>query len=164
MLLHWSSPDAPVRWSSIAPTAITPRAAAGEGTNGWRPSLPIEATTVMPSGARIRGGRYSGRWRLAPVRDAWQGHAMIGSGPTASFTLSYVGGSLALIGDVWPQGGTGRIVIDGQARTISAHSAIPHARRVLFRIARRAGRHRLTIRVLSGMLPVEGLAISNRRR
>ena len=45
---HESSPGRPERCTSHALTAITPSPAAGEGTR-VPPSLPIEATTTMPS-------------------------------------------------------------------------------------------------------------------
>jgi len=131
---------------------------AGGSTGPW-----AMATTVMPTGTRIPGARYSGAWRLARVRRAWQGHARIGS-KGAGLRLSFVGGTLAIVGDVWPQGGAARVTLDGSARTISAHSAVPHARRVLFRVRERSGHHRLTISVLSGVVPIEGLAIAARRR
>jgi len=135
------------------------RAASTAGlTSDW-----ATASTVMPTGARVSGGRYRGHWRLARVRDAWAGHALVGSNGS-SFTLSYVGGALEIIGDVWPQGGRARVTLDGKSRTISLHSARPHARHVLYRAMVASGRHRLVITVLRGIVPIEGLAITNRRR
>jgi hypothetical protein len=127
-------------------------------TSGW-----ASATTIMPSGIQVPGGRYRGPWRQAKVRDAWEGHANIGSAG-ATFTASFVGGSVAIIGSVWPQGGSARVVLDGTTRVISLRSARPHARQVVFRATLRAGTHHLTVRVLRGTVPVEGLAIANRQR
>jgi hypothetical protein len=127
-------------------------------TSGW-----AVGTTVVPTGVSLPGGSYRGRWRLAKVRDAWEGRAKIGS-RGATFTASFVGGSVAIIGSVWPQGGRARLALDGSTRVISLRSAPPHARRVVFRATLSPGRHRLTIRVLQGTVPVEGLAITNRQR
>jgi hypothetical protein len=126
--------------------------------SGW-----ATATTVIPTGIHAPGGRYRGPWRLAKVRSAWEGRANIGS-KGATFTASYVGGTVAVIGSVWPHGGLARVVLDGTARVVNLRSARPHARRVLFRAALPSGRHHLAIRVLSGTVPVEGLAIANLRR
>jgi phosphatidylinositol-3-phosphatase len=121
------------------------------------------AKSVIPSAPRIPGARFSAHWRRAPVRDAWTGHALVGS-KGASMTLSYVGGTLELIGDVWPQGGRARVTVDGRTRTISLRSQRPHARRVIYRAALRAGSHRLSVSVLSGVVALEGAAITNRER
>jgi hypothetical protein len=128
-------------------------------TSGW--SL---AQTVMPTGARVSGARYRGRWRLARVRDAWERHALIGSAPGSSLRLSYTGGTLQLVGDVSPQGGRARVTLDGRSRTINLRSARPRARRVLYRAQRPPGRHRLVVQVLGGVVGIEGLAITARRR
>jgi hypothetical protein len=37
-------------------------------------SVPATATTVFPSGARVAGGHFAGRWQLDRRRGAWQGH------------------------------------------------------------------------------------------
>ncbi len=135
------------------------RAIAASGlSSGW-----AAATTVFPTAARVPGARYHGRWRLARVRDAWDGHALVGS-TGASLTLAYFGGALQLIGDDWPQGGRARVTVDGRSRTISLRSARPHARQVLYSVALAPRRHRLVIRMLGGVVPLEGLAITNRQR
>jgi phosphatidylinositol-3-phosphatase len=120
------------------------------------------ARTVVPSRARLPGAHYRGSWRLARLRDGWNGHALIGS-RGASMTLGFRGGALALIGSVWPQGGRLRVTLDGRTRIVSLHSRVSHARRVLYRAALRAGPHRLTLRVTRGPVPIEGVAIANRR-
>jgi hypothetical protein len=125
-------------------------------TSGW-----AVASTVFPTAARVPGARYHGPWRPARVRDAWNGRALVGS-RAASMTLSYIGGTLQVIGDLWPQGGRARVTVDGRSHTISLYSARPHARQVLDRVALAPGRHRLAIGVLSGAVPLEGLAITNR--
>jgi hypothetical protein len=131
------------------------------GTSGLTSNW-ATAMTVIPTSTRVSGGRYRGEWRLARVREAWNRHALVGY-KGATFTLSYVGGALQIIGDVWPQGGRARVTVDGRSRTINLHSAPPHARRVLYSAALAAGRHRVVIRVLSGPVSIEALAITNRR-
>jgi hypothetical protein len=121
------------------------------------------AQTVVPSATRIARARYRGAWRLARFRDAWNGHALVGSAG-ARLTLAYVGGALAIIGDTSPRGGRMRVTVNGRSRTVRLRSSRPHARQVLFRATFRAGRHRLVIRILTGPVPIEAVAITNRRR
>ena len=118
----------------------------------------------MPTGLHPAGGHYRGAWHVRRVRSAWEGHAIVSSTAGARFTLRYTGGELALIGDRWPQGGRIRVTLDGHSHTINLHSARPHARQVLFLERVRSGHHRLTIRVLSGTVALEGLAIGSRTR
>ena len=135
------------------------RAVAADGDPGpWS-----SATTVVPTGLHPAGGHYRGAWHVRRVRSAWEGHAIVSSTAGARFTLRYTGGELALIGDRWPQGGRIRVTLDGHGHTINLYSARPHARQVLFLERVRSGHHRLTIRVLSGTVALEGLAIGSRR-
>ncbi len=135
------------------------RAVAADGDPGpWS-----SATAVVPTGVHPAGGHYRGAWHVRRVRSAWEGHAIVSSTSGAQFALRYTGGELAVIGDRWPQGGRIRVTLDGRSRTISLHSARPHARQVLFLARVRSGHHRLTIRVLSGTVALEGLAIASRR-
>jgi phosphatidylinositol-3-phosphatase len=131
------------------------------GANGL-PGSWTTATTVVPSPTRVPGARYRGSWRRAPLRDGWNRHALIGA-RGASMTLRFRGGTLELIGSVWPQGGLARVTVDGRTRTINLHSRVAHARRVVYRAALRAGSHRLTVRVIRGPIPIEGVGILNRR-
>jgi hypothetical protein len=109
------------------------------------------------------GARYRGRWRLARIRGAIEGHALVGS-PRASFALTYAGGSLEIIGARGPRDGVARVTLDGRSRTVHLHSAHPRAGAVVYRARVSTGRHRLTVRVLSGKLPLEGLAIAERQK
>jgi hypothetical protein len=120
------------------------------------------ASTVVPSAARLRGGRYRGNWRLTRVANAWQGRALVSSQAGSTFTLAYRGGAVTLIGRRWSGGGVARVTLDGATRTISLHSARNRARVVLYRSARRAGRHRLRLQVVSGSVAIEGVAIAAR--
>jgi phosphatidylinositol-3-phosphatase len=119
------------------------------------------ATTVMPS--RIPRGQYRGRWTTATTPGAWGGKAITGRSPGASYSVQFVGGSLSVVGETSPRGGLAQIMLDGKARTIRLHAARTQARRVLFASRLAAGRHRLQIRVIRGLVPLEGLAIANRR-
>ncbi len=135
------------------------RATATDGVAGsW-----ATATTVMPTGVRTHGERLTGSWDTARVPDAWEGQAIVSSSRGSTFTLRYAGGSLAIIGEEWPQGGLARVVLDGRGHTIDLHSTVTHPRRVLLRARLHSGRHRLTIRVLRGSVALEGLAVTARR-
>jgi hypothetical protein len=137
------------------------RAAPGDGGSPGRWS---SGQIVVPSGARAAGARLHGRWRYAGVRDAWQGHALIGSGRGSSYRLSYDGGALEIIASRWPQGGRATVSFDGRSRTIELRSRRPHARQLVYRSpAARIGRQTITITVRSGVIPIEGLAILDRR-
>ena len=132
---------------------------ARSGTGRW-----ATATTVVPSGPHPRGAHYTGHWRLARVRDAWEGHALVGNRRGSTFSLAFVGAGLAVIGDVWPQGGVARVTLDGRTRTINLRSRRPHARQVIYRARLRPGHHQLRIAVVRGTVPIGGYAITNRRR
>ena len=96
------------------------------------------------------------------LRGAWEGRAIVSSTPGAQFTLRYVGGELAVIGERSPQGGRIRVTFDGRSHTVSLRSARTRTRQVLFLARARAGHHRLTLRVLSGPVALEGFAIASR--
>jgi hypothetical protein len=132
------------------------------GTNGISGDW-AATQTVVPSATRVAGARYRGRWRRARFRDAWNGHALIGSAGSSA-TLAFVGGALVIIGDISPRGGRMRVTIDGRSRTVSLRSSRRHARHVLFWAAVRPTRHRLVVRILAGPVPIEAVAIVNRKR
>jgi hypothetical protein len=130
-----------------------------------QPSAPVTTTTVVPSGVRPARGHYSAGWRVRRVRGAWQGRAILSTARGASFHLRYVGGSLAIIGEPSPAGGVARVTFDGRTRTIHLHATRRHTRRVIFRASVRRSRvNHVTVRVLRGMVAVEGYAITARRR
>jgi hypothetical protein len=118
------------------------------------------ATTVMPTGVKLAGGHYRGPWHIARVRKAWEGRAITGNSPDCRLTLSYRGGSLAVIGERGPHGGSARVTLDGHARTIALHSTRVRTRQVIYRARLSRGRHHLTITVLRGAVSLEGYAIS----
>ncbi|HEY4823495.1 MAG TPA: hypothetical protein VIH49_00495, partial [Solirubrobacteraceae bacterium] len=75
----------------------------------------------------------------------------------------YTGGELAVIGERSPHAGRVRVTFDGRSHTIDLHSARIQARRVLFLARAPVGHHRLTLRVLSGTVALEGFALESRR-
>jgi hypothetical protein len=119
------------------------------------------ATTVVPS--RIPHGQYRGHWVTTAVRGAWGGRAIMGLSPGATFSVRFAGGSLSIVGEVGPHGGTAQVTLDGKTTTVRLHAARPHTRHVLFAARLAGGRHRLRIRVVGPAVAIEGLAIANRR-
>jgi phosphatidylinositol-3-phosphatase len=120
------------------------------------------ATTVTPTGVHPKGGHYTGPWHVSTVNGAWEDRAIKSSKPGSKLTLRYVGGALEIIGERGPKGGRARVTFDGHGTTIGLHAAQAQARQVLYRRAATAGVHRLTLRVLSGVVALEGLAINSR--
>jgi phosphatidylinositol-3-phosphatase len=124
-------------------------------TSGW-----ATTTTTMPNGVAVTGGHYSGPWRIARERGAWENRARVCSSTSCGFTLAYRGGPLEIIGDRDPQGGVVRITLNGHTRTIALRSGRRRVRQVIFRAPSRAGRHHLTLRVVRGSVALEGFAIA----
>jgi hypothetical protein len=120
------------------------------------------ATTVTPTGVHPRGSHYTGRWHVSEVNGAWQGHAITSSTPNSKLTMRYIGGMLEIIGDCGPRGGRARVTFDGHSTTINLHAAPARTRQVLYARTAAAGAHRLTLKVLRGIVALEGLAISSR--
>ena len=134
-------------------------------TNLAGQSSPVmTSTAVVPSGVRPAGGHYSRGWKVHRVRGAWQGRAISSHVRGATLTLRYTGGSLALIGERSAPGGAARVTLDGRSRVLRLHArGRTQTRRVIYSRSFRAGRHRLTVRVLSGTVTLEGVAIRARR-
>jgi hypothetical protein len=122
------------------------------------------ATTVIPTGVSIPGGRFRGTWAVQRVSGAWGGRVIVGSGPGSTLALTFVGGSLEIVGSRWPRGGRAQVVLDGRAQTVDLSRRPPRSPIVVFSRGLRPGRHRLKITVLSGVVPIEGLAITSRQR
>ena len=128
-------------------------------------SAPAAVTSIVPSGVRPARGRYSGAWAVHRVRGAWQGRAIATAVPGAGFRLSYVGGSLAVIGERSPGGGVVRITFDGRTRLIRLYAPRRRTRAVIFRAAiRRTRVNQLALSVVRGSVAIEGYAITARRR
>jgi hypothetical protein len=118
--------------------------------------------TVVPSGIRPSKGRYDRDWSAVTARGAWLGRAIESSTPGATFTLTYAGATLNLIGETGPHGGTATVSLDGHRHTLHLHSATTHRRLLLTTFATGLGRHRLTITVAHGLVALEGYGISAR--
>jgi hypothetical protein len=121
------------------------------------------ADTVVPSGIRPSKGHYDRHWNTVKAGGAWLGRAIESSTGGATFTLTYTGGRLQLIGETGPKGGTVKVKLDGRTRTLHLHAAHTHRRMVLTTIGSgRLGRHHLTITVQHGQTAIEGYAIAHR--
>jgi hypothetical protein len=117
------------------------------------------ATTVFPTGTKIHGGHYHGPWRTVHERKAWQHTAKTCSAHSCRLTLTYTGRSIAVIGDKGPHGGRVRVLLDGHTKTINLHAEKTKARQVIFRGGGKSGPHKLSLKVLSGTVAVEGFGI-----
>jgi hypothetical protein len=126
-------------------------------------SVPAVVTSVIPSGVRLKGGRYSHGWTVHRVRGAWQGHAISSATPGATFSLRYRGGSLALIGEKLRGGGKARVTLDGRSSVVRLRSGKRRTRLVVFSRVVKSRTHRLTVTVLSGTVALEGVAVTARR-
>jgi hypothetical protein len=120
------------------------------------------ATTVVPTGIRPAKGHYGRHWRTVRRHGAWEGRAIQSATRGASFSLRYRGGSLSLIGEQTARGGTLRATLDGHARTLRLHVARLHRRRTLATFRLRAGVHHFKLRVLRGLVALEGYGIAAR--
>ena len=120
------------------------------------------ATTVVPSGARPAGGRFSGHWTLLRRRGAWAQRVMQTTSPGSALTLRFRGGTLALIGDLTAHGGVMRVLLDGHSHTVALDASRLHRRRVIFRAALRPGAHRLQLTDVRGLVALEGVAVTAR--
>jgi hypothetical protein len=118
------------------------------------------ATTVVPTGVKPHGGHYHGRWHVKHVKGAWEGKAITCSSKSCSFTLSYTGRAIAIIGERGPTGGSARVSAGGKSRTISLHGKKRKTRQVVYRAHGKAGRHKLTLKVKRGTVALEGFAIT----
>ena len=133
----------------------------GTGASGLAGAF-ATATTVTPIRRSPQRQPLHGLAGTSKVNGAWQGHAIKSSKPGSKLTLRYVGGALEIIGDRGPKGGRARVTFDGHSTTINLHAAHARTRQVLYRRAAGAGAHHLTLKVLSGVVALEGLAISSR--
>jgi phosphatidylinositol-3-phosphatase len=121
----------------------------------------VTATLVVPTVAKAPGAKLSGRWRSVQLAGAWQGRAEVGSGKHTSYTYSFTGGALSIVGSRSAAGGSASVVLDGSTTKIDLHSAKTKARVVIYHRNLATGAHKLTIRVLTGSVTVEGLAIAD---
>ncbi len=161
--LHWrtlrrSTTRHSLRYKGRTGTTYLFRVRAKIGNSGLTPWA--QAQTVMPSGVKISGGRYSGPWHLIGLRGAWEHQAMTCSSHRCTFTLRYRGGPLSIIGERTPHAGRARVTLDGHPRIVDLHARRTHTRTVIYVAPTSSGRHRLSVRVLSGTVRLEGFAIT----
>jgi phosphatidylinositol-3-phosphatase len=121
-----------------------------------------EATTIVPTAARVPGAHLSRGWRLLRRRGAWQQHALQTTRPGASLTLRYTGASVSLIGDRTARDGRLRITLNGRSRTFALGARRLRRRQILCTAKATPGVHRLTITDVRGLVALEGLAILDR--
>jgi phosphatidylinositol-3-phosphatase len=127
--------------------------------SGARSSV-ATATTVVPTGVKLHGGRYHGPWRIKHVKGAWEGRAITCSSTSCTFSLTFKGRAIAIIGERSPAGGSARVSLGGKTRTLKLHAKRPGMRQVVYRARGKAGRHTLTLRVTRGTVALEGFAIT----
>jgi hypothetical protein len=116
-------------------------------------------TTIVPSGASVHGGHYSGGWHLRRVKGAWNGHAEVASAVGARFTLRYSGGVSSLIGERTRSGGKATVTLDGHKHAVSFRGK-RSLRAVVFRGKAKNGHHTLSLRVTRGTVAIEGVGIA----
>ena len=135
------------------------RAIAGGHAGAWR-----RARVVLPTAARAPGAALAGHWRAAGVAGAWEGRAVIGTVKGSTYSDSFRGTWVGVIGGILPAGGRARVVLDGVVSDIDLRSAKHETRQVLFcRGGLSPAVHHLKVTVLSGEIPIEGLAIGDLR-
>ncbi len=118
------------------------------------------ATTVIPTGARPPGGHYGRGWSLHREARAWNGHAIVSKRPGATFRLRFTGTSISLIGDTGRRGGVARVTIGGITRRVHFSSRRRARRRIVYAMRLRPGAHHLRLKVLHGLVSIEGYAIT----
>ncbi len=130
------------------------RGITGSGTQG----LWASATTEVPSGVRVAGGRYHGPWVVHRTHGAWSGKTINCSARKCSFTLRFRGTSVAIIGRLLPRGGSAKVTLDGSSTRVTLRAAQRKDRAVIFQQLVGAGKHVLKLQVVTGPVSLEGFA------
>jgi hypothetical protein len=120
------------------------------------------ATTVVPSGAKPSKGKYKGSWKQVKRAHAWLGRAIQSSKPGASFSLTYSGGNLSLIGEKGPKNGKLKVTIGGKTKTINTHAAKAKYDQTLATFKVKTGKNTIKLKVVSGTVAIEGYGIVSR--
>jgi hypothetical protein len=120
------------------------------------------ATTVVPSGAKPSKGKYKGAWRQVRRAHAWLGRAIQSSKPGASFSLTYTGGNLSLIGEKGRTDGKLKVTIGGKTRTINTHASKTKYDQTLATFRVKTGKNTIKLKVVSGTVAIEGYGIVSR--
>ena len=132
-----------------APLA-TPSPTATPAPTPTATAAPAQHVTRIVS-ERSRSIRYRGGWGSAPYGGYMGGAVAWSTTPGATATLTFTGTSVKWVGPVGPTRGRAQVLLDGRTvATVSMWRSDFVARAVLFkRTFRTAGKHTLTIRVLS---------------
>jgi hypothetical protein len=120
------------------------------------------STTVFPSGPKPAKGKYKGAWKQVKHAKAWLGKAIQSSRPGSSFSLSYTGGNLSLIGEKGPKDGKLKVTVDGKKRTLNLHAAKAKFDQTLGTFKVKTGKNTVKLTVVSGMVAIEGYGIASR--
>jgi hypothetical protein len=124
---------------------------------------PATSTVVFPSGAKPAKGAYSSHWKVIARKGAWNGHVIESSTRGATFALTYVGGSVSLIGERSPAGGKLTVTLDGHTEVVKLSSKKRELRQTLVTLSVRTGhKHHLRLTVDSGTVAIEGYGITSR--
>jgi hypothetical protein len=116
-------------------------------------------TTVFPSTTKPAKGKYKGAWRQVKHAKAWLGRAIQSSRVGASFSLSYTGGNLSLIGEKGPKNGRLKVTVDGKSRTLSTHASKAKYDQLLATFKVKTGKNTVKLKVVSGTVAIEGYGI-----
>ncbi len=119
-------------------------------------------TVVVPIAAGTGGARLRGHWLYLASSDAWRGHADEGY-KHATYTYSYTGEGLALLGTRDEAGGEITVDLDGANHRVSLHAGGWHPDQLLVTLAAPERRHTVKITVDSGVAALDALAITDLR-
>jgi hypothetical protein len=120
------------------------------------------ATTVFPSTAKPAKGKYKGAWKQVKHAKAWLGKAIQSSRKGASFSLSYTGGNLSLIGEKGPKDGKLKVTVDGKSKTLNTHASKAKYDQTLATYKVKTGKNTVKLTVVSGTVAIEGYGIVSR--
>jgi phosphatidylinositol-3-phosphatase len=120
------------------------------------------STTVFPSGPKPAKGKYKGAWKQVKHAKAWLGKAIQSSRKGASFSLTYTGGNLSLVGEKGPQDGKLKVTVDGKSKTLNLHATKAKFDQTLGTFKVKTGKNTVKLTVVSGTVAIEGYGIASR--
>jgi hypothetical protein len=120
------------------------------------------STTVFPSGTKPTKGKYKGAWKQVKHPKAWLGKAIQSSRKGASFSLTYTGGNLSLVGEKGPKDGKLKVTVDGKSKTLNLHAAKAKFDQTLGTFKVKTGKNTVKLTVVSGTVAIEGYGIASR--
>jgi phosphatidylinositol-3-phosphatase len=122
----------------------------------------VTSTTVFPSTTKPTKGKYKGAWKQVKRAHAWLGKAIQSSSKGASFSLSYTGGNLSLVGEKGPKDGKLKVTVDGKSKTLNLHAAKSKFDQTLGTFKVKTGKNTVKLTVVSGTVAIEGYGIASR--